>query len=120
MIRSILKVAIAIAWLILLIHVRYSLVLCQKKMVGPGLSHLSPEKRALIVGYRLSGKTVRDTALRFQVSKRTVSKLVKKFRDTDSVANLPRSGRPRKTTAAQDNELRRMVRGNRKMTGAVF
>ena len=58
--------------------------------VDPGLNHLNQVKRALIVGYRLSGKTLRDTAFRFQVSIGTVSKLVKKsFRDTDSVANLP-------------------------------
>ena len=45
-----------------------------------GNQYLFPEKRALIVGYRLAGHTVKDTALRFNVSISTVSKLVAKFR----------------------------------------
>ena len=78
---------------------------------------LSPEKRALIVGFKMSGKSMRETALHFHVSKSCVSKLMKKMREEGSLKNRPRSGRPKTTTQAQDNEIRRMVSRNRTITG---
>ena len=78
---------------------------------------LNPEKRALIVGFKMSGKSMRETALQFHVSKSCVSKLMKKMREEGSLKNRPRSGRPKTTTQAQDNEIRRMVSRNRTLTG---
>ena len=79
--------------------------------------YISQHTRALIVGFRLSGRSVQETAVHFNVSVGTVSKLVAKHRQYGDVQDRPRSGRPRVTSRLEDNEIRRIVRRNRQLTG---
>ena len=82
--------------------------------------NLPGQKRALIVGFRLSGRSVQETAAHFNESVGTVSKLVAKHRRSGDLQDRPRSGRPRVTSQLQDNEIRRIVRRNRHITGNTF
>lgn len=44
---------------------------------------------------------------------RTIENVIKKFKDTGSVANKPREGRPRKTTPREDRKIVKIVERNR-------
>ena len=79
--------------------------------------NLSPQQRGIIVGYRLSGQTVVDTARHFGISIGTVSKLMAKYRQYGTFEDRPRSGRPRATSRFEDNEIRRIVTRDRHLTG---
>ena len=52
----------------------------------------------------------------FNCSRRTVSRILRKHSRTGSVEDLPRSGRPRKTSKIDDRFIRIAAKRNRKMT----
>ena len=66
-----------------------------------------------IVGMRDGGMKQADIARVLNVSQSVVSRLLKKHRETGSVKERKRSGRPRATTPRQDRLLFRMSRQNR-------
>lgn len=54
----------------------------------------------------LRALTIKDVAAHFNVDRRTIGRLKSKFNHTGDVSDHHRSGRPRKTTAAEDREIR--------------
>lgn len=67
---------------------------------------LSEEQRGIIVGLEVAGWSYSRIAAHMGCGKSAVSKLLKKYRETGSVKNLKRSGRPRATTPSQDKHIR--------------
>jgi len=61
--------------------------------------------RNRILGHVQAGSTEAEVARTFNVHRHTVANILRKFNITQSVADLPRSGRPKVTTAAQDRRL---------------
>ena len=80
--------------------------------------YLTREQRAMIVGYHALGQTTtRETAAHYNVHQSTVSRLVRKYDQYGELKDLPKSGRPKKTSARQDAAIQRAVENNRKVTG---
>ena len=69
------------------------------------MGKLSILNRALAIGQLQAGKTVSEVANAFNVSRKAIQNLKKKFRDTGNVKDLPRSGRPKVTTPRQDRRM---------------
>jgi len=63
---------------------------------------LSNEQRARAVGMLKAGVNQAVVARAFGVHRSTISRLQSKFRETNTVADPPRAGRPRVTTLRQD------------------
>ena len=70
------------------------------------MPRLSQDIRNQALGMIRAGMTVRGVAAQLNVDKNTVQRLVQRHRANGSVSDRPRSGRPRVTTAAQDQYLR--------------
>ena len=70
------------------------------------MPRLSQEVRNQAIGMIRAGMTIRGVARILNVNKNTVARLVQRHRVSGSVTDHPRSGRPRVTTAAQDQYLR--------------
>ena len=60
-----------------------------------------------------AGLTQNEAANHYGCSQSEVSRLLQKWRQTRTVEDRPRSGRPRKTNQCQDRHLLRMARQNR-------
>ena len=60
-----------------------------------------------------AGMSARDVARHFQRYESTISRLLNRFQQTGTVADRPRSGRPRKTTPREDRFLKTSSRRNR-------
>ena len=83
--------------------------------------YLSQEQRAMIVGYHSLGHTsTRETAAHFDVHHSTVVRLMGKYDRLGELKDLPKSGRPKITSARQDAEIQRIVENNRKVTGVFI
>ena len=78
---------------------------------------LTLERRQMAIGMLAAEMSVRDVARHFGVTERTMSNLKRKFRETGTVKDRPRSGRPRKTTPAEDRYIVTSSRRNRFLTG---
>ena len=68
----------------------------------------SIEQRARAIGMVQAGADQNVVARQLGVHKSTISRLVQKFRQTNTVNDRPRSGRPRATTLRQDRTIRLM------------
>ena len=66
---------------------------------------LSNEQRARVLGQLEAGATAAHVARVFGVNERTVRRLRQKFATYGTVADPPRSGRPRVTTMRQDRHI---------------
>ena len=73
---------------------------------------LSDQNRARAVGYVgggggyvESGRSVRTVATTFHASSATITNLMRRWRETGEVKDRPRSGRPRTTTAVEDQQI---------------
>ena len=64
----------------------------------------SPVKKAIISAVD-QGRNYRDIARQFGTGKSTIADVVRQFRERNNHNVLPKSGRPRKTTARQDKAL---------------
>ena len=72
---------------------------------------LSARERTRLVDARLAGMPLKDISNTYDVSYNTVKWTWKQYRKRDQEErDLPRSGRPRKSTTAQDNRLYRRLR----------
>ena len=69
---------------------------------------IKPETKVLIIK-NLKSKSPAEVADIFNVSKRQVERIRKRYQETGDVHNRPRSGRPRKTTAQDDSLLVRLT-----------
>lgn len=76
--------------------------------------------RAKIVTLVEEGHTQADVAARVGVNQSDVSRIVKKFRETNSVHDRPKSGRPRITTDVQDRFITLTARRNRTATAPAI
>ena len=65
---------------------------------------IKPETKVLIIK-NLKSKSPAEVADIFNVSKRQVERIHKRYQETGDVHDRPRSGRPRKTTARDDSLL---------------
>ena len=69
---------------------------------------IKPETKVLIIK-NLKSKSPAEVADIFNVSKRQVERICKRYQETGDVHDRPRSGRPRKTTARDDSLLVRLT-----------
>ena len=83
-------------------------------------AHVGLLNRAIIVGQIQVGTKQRDIAARFVISQSAVSKLSKKFNDTNEVKNKPRSGRPKITSQREDQYIEANAGRNRRVTGEIL
>lgn len=75
--------------------------------------HLSDAERNQVVGMLQNGASQGRVAERFAVSQSVISRLWMRFQERGEVAERPRSGRPRSTTARQDRYISIIARRNR-------
>ena len=79
---------------------------------------LTLDQRNMTIGISTAGMKNKEIVRHFQVSKSSISRLRTKFRQTGSVNDLPRTGRPRKTTRREDNYIVTSSRRDRFLSGA--
>lgn len=75
------------------------------------------DQRNMAIGMLTAGRKNKDVARHFQVSESSISRLRAKFRQTGSVKDRPRTGRPRKTTGREDNYMVTSSRRDRFLSG---
>ncbi|KAG7196845.1 hypothetical protein KM043_014008 [Ampulex compressa] len=80
------------------------------------LGELTVEIRSKIVALSKKGYSVREIARRTGISKSSVGYTLQKFTTTGSYATAKRSGRPRKTTTADDRFIRTISKRDRQKT----
>ena len=78
---------------------------------------LSENDRSRLLGMLDAGLSLNETVRRMGVQKKTVKMWRDRFRQTGSVKDLPRSGRPRVTSANQDASIINKAESNRRLTG---
>ena len=76
----------------------------------PGMTF---EQRERAIGMLTASMSARDVARHFQRHESTISRLLNRFQQTGNVADLSRSGRPRKATPREDRFLTTSSRRNR-------
>lgn len=69
--------------------------------------HTAIQLREVVVKLSKEGKTSREISALLAIGKTTVNNIIKKFKTTENVADSPRSGRSRKTTARIDKLIRK-------------
>ena len=74
---------------------------------------LSNQQRARALGMVEAGVDQSAVARTFGVHRSTITRLVRRYRETGTVNDRPRSGRPRATTLRQDRTMRVMHLRNR-------
>ena len=67
---------------------------------------MTPGERYEAIGMLRAGMPLADIAIHFLVCKKTINRLAHRYNLTGEVVDRPRSGRPRKTTAAEDRMIR--------------
>lgn len=73
------------------------------------------DRRQMAIGMLNAGVTAREVARQFNVNESTISRLKTRYQLTGNVKDMPRSGRPRKTTLAEDRYIVVTSRRNRFM-----
>ncbi len=84
------------------------------------MPRLSSIARARAIGQLENGASQTAVAARFGVSQATISKLRRRFHDTNDVKDRPRSGRPRVTTAATDRRIETLAARRRFVVSTVI
>ena len=69
-----------------------------------------------IVNLSQDGHSACEIAKILSMNRRTVAKIIKRYRERGSIENLPQSGRKKKTNIRTDRLLFRMVQNNRRQT----
>jgi transposase len=77
-----------------------------------GKQHLTTEKRAKVVGMAASGSLVLAVAQLSHLPQSTVDLILKKKRNTGTVKTKKRSGRPRKTTDRDLQQIKSALETN--------
>ena len=71
----------------------------------PQRIHLTVADRERAIGQLLTGRRQIDVAAYFHVSQSVISRLWNSYRQTGTAARRPKSGRPKKTTRAEDRRI---------------
>ena len=69
------------------------------------MPRLSKNERERVIGMLAAGRTAEAVSQAMNVSKSTISRLVRRFRLTGSTDDAPRSGRPSALTARQERYI---------------
>ena len=77
---------------------------------------LTSKIKETIISLENDGYSIRNIARILKIGKTTVHSVLQKYQLTGSTANLPRSGRPQATSAADDRKIRQMIEKNPKLT----
>lgn len=80
------------------------------------MARLSPEERWRAVGMVQMGATHAHVATTLGCARITITRLMRRYRQTGRTVDMPRSGRPRVTTANEDRHLRILHLRNRFLT----
>ena len=83
------------------------------KMVRDG-KELSTDLKETIMGLDQEGYSACKIAEFLSLNRRTVSYIIKRYRERGTIENLPRSDRKKKTNVRTDRLLLRMVKTNRR------
>ncbi|MEW8545001.1 MAG: transposase [Candidatus Thiodiazotropha sp.] len=78
---------------------------------------LSETDRARALGCLDAGMRSREVARRFHTSHQTINRIRQRYRQTGQFKDMPRSGRPKVTTRAEDRYIATTVARNRFVTG---
>lgn len=77
---------------------------------------ISMDIRNMVIGQHQASAGIRKITRNLKLLPCTVSRIIKKLKDTDTVADRKRSGRPRKTTEAEDRRIVTTSKRNRGLT----
>jgi transposase len=83
--------------------------------IMPKFSYLPENKRYKIIHLKEEGYSMRQIAAKVPCSLSTVVRTLKRFSETNSIADRRRSGRLRKTSLREDRLLHRISLSNRKL-----
>ena len=83
--------------------------------MGKKLS-LTVAKRSEIITLHKESYSVRKICKKLKVARSTVQDTIKRWKETGIFEDKKRSGRPRKTTKAEDNSIILMSKRNRRLT----
>ena len=78
---------------------------------------LSETDRARALGCLDAGMRSREVARRFHTSHQTINRILQRYRQTGQFKDMPRSGRPKVTTRAEDRYIATTVARNHFVTG---
>ena len=78
---------------------------------------LSETDRARALGCLDAGMRSREVAKRFHTSHQTINRIRQRYRQTGQFKDMPRTGRPKVTTRAEDRYNATTVARNRFVTG---
>jgi transposase len=70
-----------------------------------GRKHLNDQERAAIIAFTEAGKTVADISERLGIGAATVSLWQNRFRETGSIIRKQGSGRPKKLTPENEEDI---------------
>ena len=83
------------------------------------MPRLSNQNRAIAIGLLQAGTPVKEVARRVGVTSKAIRNLREKFHNTGEVKDLPRTGRPRETTAREDRLIVNIMRRGRKLKDEI-
>ena len=83
------------------------------------MPRLNNDERNQAIGMRNAGMSATVVSRHFGCTRKTVEHLRRRFRVTDNLADRPRSGRPRVTTATVDRYIVLQHLRNRRLTAAA-
>ena len=86
--------------------------------IATAMPRLNNDDRNRILGLLEGGLSQTQVALRFNVARCTINRLVQRYRATGSVADRPRAGAPRVTSRRQDVYIRVRHLRNRFLTAS--
>jgi transposase len=73
-----------------------------------------PETKNQFIGAMIAEENIKKHAATFDIPYETARKIWKKYRDTGSVENRPRSGRPKVITPRMEHTVHRKALANRR------
>lgn len=71
----------------------------------PKIKEISLDLRQLIVDDHKNGLSYNKIAKKYKKSKATIQTVIRKFKNHQTIENMPRTGRPRKTSLRDDNRI---------------
>ena len=77
---------------------------------------ITDEVKAIILGHKNKGGKVREITEQVNIPKSTVQDIITRFRERGTHSTASRTGRPRKTTPADDRKIIREVLKNGKLS----